>query len=130
MHKFSLAPQYIRMYLKCPLYELQILNVMLRRSERATYKTSTLWMNMLASGRSGKNDVYNCQNFEYHKGGTKGDIANVKNVNQIQVHFVAISRSEMIIRIWNINVCRTKKIQVVSIHFVAKLGGNSEVGEA
>ena len=53
MHKFSLAPQYIRMYLKCPLYELQILNVM----SRATYTTSTWWLNMVAPFRSGKTDV-------------------------------------------------------------------------
>jgi len=64
------------------------------------------------------------------KVGPKVILQMLKMSTRLQVHFVAISRSEMIIRIWKINVCRTKKIQVVSIHFVAKLGGNSEVGEA
>ena len=108
MHKFCLALQYIRMYLKCPLYELQILNVMREpKSERAIFK-STLWPNMVADQEIGFSKIVTILNIIIKVEPTQ-DIANLE-----------CSTSPKSCPLCGQNL----------VHFVTKLGGNPQIGEA
>ena len=108
MHKFCLALQYIRMYLKCPLYELQILNVIREpKSERAIFK-STLWPNMVADQGIVFSKIVTILNIIIKVEPTQ-DIANLE-----------CSTSPKSCPLCGQNL----------VHFVTKLGGNPQIGEA